>query len=368
MNIGILTFHYAHNYGAVLQAFALKTALEQAGHNVEIINYHNPSIEKCYPYNREKKNLSEELSVVKIKDYLSYNYEILTGDRSWKIQHEKFERWIKNNLNISDKIYRSASELTKLNKDIIICGSDQIWNPYLTNGFDPVYFLDFETRSIRISYAASIGVDKLDRNTERLFFKLLSNFDHITVREDTLKRYINNKYPVEVVQDPVFLLDQKDYLKFARKPKLDRYLLLYSLKEDDRLIRIAKSIAKRRGLKCIELKYFHNVLRRSMKQIAYAGPNEFLGLIACAECVVTNSFHGTAFSMIFNKEFYCVSAGSVNSRISDLLCRFNLEDRMIQDDKVIHDKSINYDVINNQLISEQMKSRECLFYMFNHVK
>jgi hypothetical protein len=365
MNIGILTFHYAHNYGAVLQAYALKKILEESEHTVELINYHNRVIEKCYPYQRAKKAITWKNGYQSVIKDVIHNYEIMTGDRSWKKHYENFEQWIKTHLDIKDKAIYSISELELQSYDILICGSDQIWNPNLTNGFDPVYFLDFETNALRISYAASMGIEKLERRFENKFFDYIDKLDGVSVREETLKTYITKrrKYPVEVVLDPVLLLNREDYLKLIRRPKYKKYILMYSLKEDPKLKRIAKVLAKKKGMQCIEVKYYNNAFQHDIKQIAYAGPSEFLGLFAYADCVVTNSFHGTAYSLIFNKEFYCTSAGAVNSRISDLLKKMNLSDRMIAGE-ILPDK-INYDEVNTRLDKERENSRSFLEHMIS---
>lgn len=362
MEIGILTFHYAHNYGAVLQAYALKKILEINGNNVEIINYHNSRIEKCYPFNREKSKISKVINLKEFLDLLSHNIEILRGDITWKKQHDNFEQWINDNLRVKEEVFYLNPDLSNIKKDVFICGSDQIWNPFLLNGFDPTYFLNFDTTARKIAYAASMGVDILDKKMDKKFFNYLQKLNFITVREKTLKQFIlrNMETRVEVALDPVFLLDKEHYLKFAKKPKFDNYLLIYSLTDNTELKKVAKRIAKRKGYKCIELKYFNNIFQHNIKQIAYAGPNEFLGLIANAECIVTNSFHGTAFSMIFNKEFYCISAGSVNSRISDMLTKFKLIDRLLINSE-IPESTINYNNVNSEIAEALKRSKELLF-------
>lgn len=320
MKVGILTFQNAHNYGAILQLYALKMYLEKLGNEVTVINYINEKIQEEYPI-KKSFFVKRDWPIYK---KVNRGINNLINNKEYSKKWLKFDDFIKELVNNQQRIYR-VEDVKKIsdNLDYIICGSDQIWNPKLTGCLDKVYFVDFESKAIKISYAASIGLERFEGEQEKEFKALINNFNNISVREENLKNYIENldkTKRVEVVLDPTLLLDKQEYEKILIEPKIkEKYLFIYCVLPDKRLIKIAKKIAKQKGLKIIELTYVKQFGTFSHKQILDAGPKEFLGLIKNAEYVVTNSFHGTIFSILFDKKFYTISIDKVNSRIETLL-------------------------------------------------
>lgn len=300
MKVGILTFHDAHNYGAVLQAYALKKYIQKLGYEVKIINYHHETIPDGYPKESNEKR--------------------------W----DKFNRFIQELIDNEEKVYTKEEELEKLDIDFWICGSDQIWNTEITRGFNKGFFLDFNTEGKKISYAVSMEIPNLPKEYEEQFKKSLNNLDEISVREETLQKYAQKftDKDVEKTLDPTLLLEEKDYDELILQNKYGEYVLIYELVADDRLTKIAKKISKQKGIKVIELndKKKENYF---CEQVSSARPEEFLSLIKNAKAVITNSFHGTIFSILFKKEFYTVTRQNRTSRLENILKIAKMEDRLI---------------------------------------
>lgn len=332
MKVGILTFHDAHNYGAVLQAYALKKYIRKLGHNVRIINYHHYTIPDGFP----KEN----------------------NEKRW----EKFNDFIKELIDYDEEVYQSEEELEKLDIDTWICGSDQIWNPEITNGINKGFFLNFKTNGKKISYAVSMGIPELPLEHEEEFKKSIENLDYISVREESLKKYVEKftDKPIMKAIDPTFLLEKKEYDDLIEQSKYSNYVLINELGPDERLMKIAKKIAKKNNLEIIELndKYKENY---ECKQISDASPMEYLTLIKNANAIVTNSFHGTVFSIIFEKEFYTITRLNRNSRMENVLDIVGMRERLIQNvDEIENVKKQNYDVAHENLKKEIEKSRRFL--------
>lgn len=350
--VGILTFHDAHNYGAVLQAYALKKYLINLGLNATIINYHHYNIPDGFP----KKRYIKEKTIHNVAKHI---YSHKDHNLRWK----KFNSFIKNLVDNEEKVYTNEEELSKLNIDYWICGSDQIWNTEITRGFNKGFFLDFETNGKKISYAVSMGIPKLEEKYEEEFKKSIEKIDYLSVREESLKEYIKQFSNREVLKvlDPTLLLERKDYEDILVENKIqEKYLLIYALGPDERLTEIATKIAKEKSLKIVELNDFKKI-KYFCEQISNAGPEEFVTLIKNAECIVTNSFHGTIFSIIYEKEFYTITRLNRNSRMENILEIVDMKDRLI--DKVEDIEKIkpqDYVKAYKRLEEEVLKSREFL--------
>ncbi len=350
--IGILTFHDAHNYGAVLQAYALKKYLKNLGLDATIINYHHYNIPDGFP----KKRIIKEKTIHNVAKHI-YSH------KDHNLRWGKFNKFIKELVDNEERVYTSEEELSKLDIDYWICGSDQIWNTEITRGFNKGFFLDFKTKGKKISYAVSMGILALDEEHEKDFEKAVNQIDCISVREESLKEYIqkfSNKEVLKVV-DPTLLLERKDYEDILEENKIkEKYLLLYELVPDERLAQSAKKIAKEKNLKIVELNDFKKI-RYFCDQISNAGPEEFLTLIKNAETIVTNSFHGTIFSIIFGKDFYTIARTKNNSRIENILKVVDMEDRMINKIEDIDNvKKQDYDNVYKLLEKETEKSKKFL--------
>ena len=333
MKIGVLTYHYANNYGAVLQAYALKNHLEKQGHNVEILNYNTS---KLYLKNRPLKS--------KIKTFMWNGLKKVLGGAK---KEKAFVCFRKSKLEVEGEQIKEHSALEhyvkKQDFDAFIVGSDQVWNTEI-NGKDKAYFLDFAGDKKRISYAASFGVSDLPIEDLKTVKEAVSLFNAVSVREETGKEILKKsgfKGNIQVVLDPVFFLDEKQWSKIFSKRLIDRkYILCYVMPGDsileNKIVSIANKIKEKTGFEIIFIgRKEYCRFKNDGKDIIGASPEDFLSLIKYAEVVVTNSFHGTAFSILFSKCFYALTNPNktgnkqLGSRINDLLEILNLKSHLV---------------------------------------
>lgn len=360
MKIGILTFQNAHNYGALLQAYALKKYLEEKGFEVEFINYINAKIEENYL--KKPKNNVKIGGFRSAKKWFKTQINLLYGKTHYIEKWNKFNDFIHTYL-VNEPEQYEIEKLDVQKYDFILFGSDQIWNPNLTNGFDGVYFGEFKTKAKKIAYAASLGKANLSSDELKYFGKLLENFDFISVREDELRKYIKKELGmnVKMVLDPTLLADKSIYDNFLKPVPYKKYIFQYTLMDNPELDKIVEEIAKRKNLQIIEVRYQENFFRKKGLQISNAGIQDFLSLLKGADFVVTNSFHGTIFSILFQKDFYTVKINGVNSRIENLLHITSLEDRMIENiEEVNLESKIDFKKALNNIENEKIDSKKFL--------
>ena len=351
MKVGIIIFHRAINYGAVLQAYALQTVIKKLGHNVEMIDYRCTLLENQYSAYQAIKN-SKSLKYT-IYLFLKKLYPMVKK----KINVEKF---IDKYLNLSQPYYKNSIKKAEGIYDKVFTGSDQVWN-YNHADFDKTYFLDFiSDTSKKCSYSASIGVSELPDYVVEDYQRLLGTFGNLSVREISGKRIINNILPekeVEVSIDPTLLLDKEAWEKVADKNRFKQnYVLVYELIPSDSLVEYAKKIAKEKNIKVFRISSDMKKVR-GVKNLYGVSPQEFVQLIANAQVVCTNSFHGTAFSLNFNKCMYVellkAPYEKLNARILDLLENCNATDRIIGQTKK---EECTFDSINKYILQERNRA------------
>lgn len=330
--IGILTFHGSHNYGSVLQAYALSKQLALMGNHVEIINLRNTEQRKAYQI--FKKDISFRGILQTIFTAVIY--------KQLKARVGKYENFITNVLPITESEYSSGDQLKNkvFDYDIYICGSDQIWNP-VCQDFETAYYLDFvKNGAHKLAYAPSLGKTEFDEQTLALIEGLVQNLDYIAVREkqgaELIRRLI--KKPVEVVCDPVVLLDREQWDDIIVEPEFKKpYILTYFLANNHGDRSLLYYFQEKTGFEVVILNEYIRDHFKSYSHAYDAGPGEFLGLLKNAALVYTNSFHGTAFSTIFNRPFFTSVArdskafNNNDSRKIDYLERIGLDDRIITD-------------------------------------
>lgn len=309
--IGILTFHDSDNFGSVLQAYALCTFLRENGFDVKIIDYRKKEVKKLYSIFKPPVNRHNFLENI----YSFFYYKQL---RERKKNYESFRQ---KNIHLSENSYFHNEELKKCSYDIYIVGSDQIWNTSIVD-FDTTYLLDF-TEKRKISYAASFGPNLREITNVSLFRRELKKFEMITVREQAAVELCADKFNVnaQVVCDPVLLLNEKKWSDIEKEvPKLPpKYVLCYFAGGVSKAL---DSYSKRKAkeLRCdriLIMPDWHDWKSKG-KRLYSTGPEEFVYLIKNAEFVCTNSFHGSAFSVIFNKNF-TVDDSYADERINTLL-------------------------------------------------
>lgn len=357
--VGILTFHPAHNYGAVLQAYALQEHLKLKGLDVEIIDYRPGFLTEPYIVSPKLHRLDRRMRLITPAVWGIQVWDNCKKLLSWigrkeraKRRYNAFKEFIEHDLNISAKTYRAAFEFDD-NYDYYIMGSDQIWNAKLTHGIDNLYFGDFKTRpgALKIAYAASMAHVELDEQAKREIANKLNNFEAISVREQSLKNMFQplTKKDIEVVLDPTLLADKSIYDRFRKSTELGDYVLVYTLGRRADALTLAERLAGQRGCRVIELT---EVVYGPWKECCRdcASPNEFVSLFAGAKFVVTSSFHGTAFSIIFNRPFYSLSKGqSSDTRQLSLLEKLGLQSRFVGEIDGVQWSDVEYRSVNNKL-------------------
>jgi hypothetical protein len=363
MKINTLTTYDVYNYGASLQAYALQNYLIQQGHDVEIINYQPEYLTRKYNYmwvNPESK-MSKYLCTRIIYRILKFLQRQTTLKR--KKQFDVFNHQI---LKVTRKKYLTYEELKNNppNADLYIVGSDQIWNTFYETGRDSAFYLEFVQKGEKASYAASFSYLDIDSNNLRRIQKSLEKFKAVSVREyHGLKILEKINISGTWVLDPVFLLSTKDWKKLMTNfCKTEKYLLIYDFEKNELLKDFAIEYAKQKNLKIYSINDTYP-LPYADRNFNNAGPKEFLSLIYNCDAFISNSFHGTAFSIIFNKPVFVFNRHrhKVNSRMESIMTLFELNEFIINN-KTEFKKAINtdfnFDQINSIKEKEIVKSKQ----------
>lgn len=355
--IGIITFHRAHNYGAILQVYALQKKLSQK-YDTKIIDYRNKELEKSYDIiSVNRKNIR---TIIKsLVSSIIYHNRILK-------RYKVFEKFIYEEMSLTRK-YNSEKELQDEppELDVYITGSDQVWNYNISEKKINAYTLNFGRGNVkRISYAASIGTDELNEQYKEDYINNIKKLDAISVREQKAKEYLQNviNKEIEVTLDPTLLMTKQEWencFDLSGKEK-EKYILGYTLTDDIAYYETINYLSEMTGCKVIHVgkrnKGINNILRNAHED----GPIEFLKLIKNAEYVVASSFHATVFSIIFNKNFWVVPPKKTSSRITNLLEKVDLSNRIIRTfedlKKQKYDEKIDYKKVDNILEQERNKS------------
>ena len=342
MKVGILTFHNAINYGAVLQTYALQQTILALGVECEIIDYRCSAVEKQY---RRKK-------IKECANWKVYINDIISLHRLDK-KKEAFLNFQHKNLMLSDR-----AETISEKYDAVIVGSDQVFNPKNTDG-DSAYLLDFNGKAKKIAYAASIGNNaflNLWQEKYKVDYKtLLGMFHFISFREkeaaDFVTQLLGQTY--QTVLDPVLLAGNPLWEKFESFPSKE-YVFVYNLGNIPLLVNLVHNLHRKTGLRvCVVNKDIKgDILLHKYGNVSSISPEDFLRMLSGAKYVVTDSFHGTAFSILFHKNFYSVvnpRKDNTNSRIKCLLSELGLENRMVSSiDGVNLDVISNYDEVEKK--------------------
>lgn len=389
MKIGIVTFVKCDNYGAELQAFALQWKLNSLGYYAEVINLekrdidmkHNPDV----ILGAIKQRLKKEGIINALISIIRKSFEVrkrIKAEKKYqqKIQnkHKLFEEFFDNKIKHSSHYYTlDGINNAQLNYDLYIAGSDQIWNYLHTDRLD-VYFLMFANKfhAKKISYAASISIYDIPQKWRSKYKMYFENIDCISVRElhgaDLVREYSNKT--AEVVLDPTFLLSKDDWVREVAVdvPVEGDYLLIYTLSGSSHIRKMAQDIAKRLHLKVVNIKSnYVDEPNDGTIHFYEVGPAEWVGLWSKAKYIVTDSFHGTAFSINFNIPFTTLvnPTSMMNSRVLSILKIMNLESRIIYDslNGVLKPSSLDIDftAVNKTLNEWRRKS---LFFLENALK
>lgn len=326
--VGIITFHNGSNFGAALQTFALQEALREICDDVEIINYDNRFISKGLD------RLRFDMSLRGIYYLLSDIINLKNNTTKIKRFHDFFSRYYV----LSDLMSKEQLKDEGMSLDVGISGSDQIWNPLLNGGVDDIYFLKIPGIKKKCSYASSVGSYRFDNEIyNNQIIDLLSDYTNISVRENSelIAKSINRE--VRNVCDPTLLLTKDQWEKKLDLRRLgNKYLLIYAMTDFQNITEYAIQIAQRKGL---AIKYIGMPVKKfkNVEYITNAGPKEFVELFFNADYVVTNSFHGTAFSVNFGKQFISLKNPKNPERAAYFLTSINAKNRLVADYKLFPD-------------------------------
>ena len=358
MRIGIITFHASHNYGSMLQAWALQTYLEKQGHEVEIVNYRS-KIQRVV-YHKPISFVRSDVVLASVKRLLMYPQSIRPLYKKWHL----FEDFLAEELKTSEE-YHTIEVLSesKSSYDLLICGSDQLWN---TNAPDNgvAYFGNWYTGK-KISYAASLGPEPEKCN--RVFLnQQIRGFEAVSLREQRSMDFLVQNKIIEngyVVCDPTLLLDTHDYDSIVSEDSLIKgdYVFFYTpVGLHHAYFDIGSDIGREIGCKVVTDKaYYPKDIKEygNIESYIPTGPKEFLNLIRHAKCVCGGSFHLQVFSILFKKDFYCIN-GDEDSRTNHLMNQLGLQNRIISLSKPQQRASLKVDYQNGieQALQEYRKA------------
>lgn len=349
---GIVTFHNALSYGAALQSYALQQFLLKNGIDNEIIDYN------CDYINKNYKKLIRIVKGKRLKSFVGSLIQFGNKRKSLALS-DKFR---KKYLTTSNPVTRK--EILNISDDysFFISGSDQVWSPDCA-GFDTTYFLDFAKQGQKYSYAASFGTTNIPDSKKEAYTNLLSDFSYYSVREQSgvqlVKKLAGKDSQVNI--DPTLLLTSEDWDKITPESKIEKpYIFLFNVLKPKRMIDYAVQLGEKKNIPV----YYLNDKHIPIKGIKYINPvsaDEFVGIIKNAEYVVTNSFHGTAFSALYHKKLIVEldTATTRNTRSEELLKKLGISNREITDNIFPEpDKFIDWERVDNALENERKASRK----------
>ena len=356
--VGIVTFHHSRSYGACLQAWATLHVIQSLGYEAELVNYENPYEQKIYKASH--------------KNLLSYIHYI-----AWKLKSVVLLEKHWNHLafgNIDDLYNNKVSkrvlakeDLRDVSYDILLSGSDQIWNPDITGGLDDIFLLNFGHANKRVSYASSMGSHLICDYEKNMYYSSLIKFSSISVRENfavkELQKVLPTNTKIQIVLDPTLLLTADTWDSLTKKVDLKevppKYILCFVVAGNTNLYRDSLvKIKQLTGLPIFSIQVNKYKRKPVDKVLAGVNCNRLIKLIQEADYIITDSFHGTAFSIIFQKKFIALSNPNNPIRVKELLRKLNLLERL--DNPEVCCTSIDYNSVNHILDKEKEKSLDWL--------
>lgn len=364
--IGIITFHNSYNCGSMLQAYALQQVIDRmTGRKSEIVDFSNEGQQKLYGVRQPNDSLK---NIIK---------NIILAPRLKKIarNYESYERFKKRNFRLSNRPIHKSVDLSDADYDIVVAGSDQIWNITIADG-DDAYFLPWVKNARKVAYAPSFGakniVEFADDPTR--YADYLRGFSNLSIRERNGLEWLQNLTgkSAELLLDPTLLLNQDDYAEIESHELklLPRYIFYYSPGYSRDINKLVHRISQKYKLPVIAFNtktfYVKGMQFSGFKLPEIENPSTYLQLIKNAEIIITTSFHGTVFSTIYRKKFWTVKNGGMfgnDDRVKTLMHLLDLEDRMIPiefDGAFDYLKEKDYDRYERLLEKEQEKAYKYL--------
>lgn len=355
MKVSIITLHFVKNYGSVLQTYATQEVLKSLGYEAEIVDYWQP------------RYLDQNILDGNLLFAPQWNKNVVTRSVYKMIKypsHPKmcrvFNDFLKKYINLTPIRYTTLRQLQEKppKADFYMTGSDQVWNTTGNDNINRMYYLDYAPAGKkRIAYAASFGRSSLGEWEKAETRELLQKYDSIAMRESSGVEIVREcgKKAVNLI-DPTLMLNGVRWSELIEKDRFKDidYIFVYMLKGTAQSDEYISRVAEKHGLKVIRLGHGYHEMLKKGNTVVLPPVYEFLSLIKNARCVITNSFHATAFSINFNTPFISIMRERANSRINDLLHLLNLEDRRLTDfnDLDLMDKTIDFEQVN-RLLDEQ---------------
>ena len=337
-SICLITLQVVSNYGSCLQTYATQEVFRRLGWDCEAVDYcrANNTLESLTENAFNGRRLKPFRKVWEKAPLLKHAVSIPI---SWQLRKNSapFGRFREKYLRITERPYTSIEELEQdpPSADVYCTGSDQVWNSVWNDGFERPYYLTWAPEGKpRIAYAASIGREELDDWEKPLMREALERYAAISMRESSGVKLLSDLgIPSELVLDPTLMLDKNGWSKIATIPKTARgeYLLVYQLNRSEDFVRYAQGVSRALGLPIVKLCYRKRDAQRGAKNIVAPEVADFLGLFLNASCVITDSFHATAFSLNFQKPFVVIAPNRFSTRITSILGLTGTSDRMLGD-------------------------------------
>lgn len=381
--VGIITMYYgSKNYGGVLQAYALQKAISKLGYECEQISFKRIANKRLASQLKNRLEVNNPFEVMKwatsrsmklINSKIAKKVLEKQFGESIKVKNEKFTEYCKQ---IPHSIVYTSENIEKSIEvyDTFVCGSDQIWKPGVAC---KEYLLGFVPEGKKkVSYAASISKNTLSKEESEFLTSYIEKFDSVSVREKQAVNLLNKytKKKVEWVLDPTLLLSREEWEKECSERLVnEKYIFCYLLGIDKKQRLMIEKLAKIKSMKIVTIPFSngsYNFVDSSFGDIKFgnAGPNDFLSLIKHASLVITDSFHATVFSNIFETDFYVLERTeekTMNSRITSLLDVVGLPDRFISNSKdLLEYKSIDF--LNKNNLENKIKNSKS--YLENSLK
>lgn len=368
MKASVITLHTVDNYGSVMQTYATQQILKKCGYDVEFVDYWRRD---NLPKSRAERML-EGSTLQKLKPLWGINNftrkatvsilkSVLEKQRSpmWRFLEEKVQ--------LTKVRYYSYEELEANPPvaDVYITGSDQVWNSIWNQGIDRSYFLDFAPAGKpRIAFSASIGREQLDTEEIPETKRLLEKYSAISVREQSAVELLASMdIESTLVLDPTLMLEAEEWRKLATKQKREKpYILIYQLNPNPQMDQYAGQLAQKRGWDVIRIGFGRSDRRKGGKCVMLPSVEEFLGLFCDAACVLTDSFHATAFSLNLGTNFISVLPGRFGTRIESITKLTRTENRILTsyDDLAVVDRSIDEKNVQSIFTVERKKGFDFL--------
>lgn len=329
-NIKLVTYHNALSYGACLQAYATVKVLEKTGGRVEVIDFENLYEARQKEAGFLKYGSAKEIIATLVKRIFFKNE---------KCKKRAFGEFKKRYI-LTPKKYHTVAEMKDLSADVFVVGSDQVWNPEISGALEPAFFLDFGTANKRISLSSSMGSYCFNREEQAYVKTKLEAFTAISVRENHAKQQVADAgidKDVRVTLDPTLLIDANAWREFYQKKQSyaesdKKYILAFVIgyHKQEEVAEIFKYYSDKLGLPVWRIMLNTLKTKNVNKVIAGATPEEFVELIDHAAFVITDSFHGTAFSINMQTPFALLT-NTNPARMVELLNKCNMSDRMIKE-------------------------------------